>query len=567
MYRRRIFLWLLLFSLLMSLGWGLLDRQSFVVAQNTAIHSSKSSDRASVAQSKAPLLNNLGDLHHPISTDSAMAQRYFDQGLTLAYGFNHAEAARSFQTAARLDPDCAICYWGMALVSGPNINAPMTEDAVPQAWQALQKAIALSQQAPEVEKAYIEALARRYSAELLQDRSQLDRTYAKAMGELHQRYPDDLDAATLYAEALMDTTPWDYWEENGEPKPEGVEIMKTLEAILEKNPNHPGANHLYIHAVEKERPELGIPAADRLGNLAPGAGHLVHMPSHIYIRVGRYHDAVVANQKAIAADRDYITQCHDRGLYPLLYMPHNQHFLWFGAIMTGQSEVALEAATNTAKVEPTLMRDPAMAGGLQHFYSVPLYTLTRFGKWKEILAKPAPAEDLKYANGVWHYARGMALLGTDRVETAQEQLNKLQAIAADPALAEVKIWDFNSTGTILNIATEVLAGKIAARQQDYDGAIAHLEKAIDLEDSLIYTEPADWYHPVRQVLAAVLLAANRPAEAAKIYQQDLDIYPENGWSLYGLTQSLEAQGKVEEAKRTHARWQKAWQYADKAIAL
>lgn len=518
------------------------------------------------AKRTAPLFENLGSHHHPISTPVPLAQRYFDQGLTLAYGFNHAEAARSFRAAAQLDPNCAMCYWGLAYVLGPNINAPMAEDAVPQSWEALQQALELSQHAPEGEQAYIQALAKRYSPTPVEDRGPFDLAYAKAMREVAQRYPDDLDAATLFAEALMDTTPWDYWEDNGDPKPGGAEIMATLESVLERNPNHPGANHLYIHAVEKERPELGIPAADRLRDLVPGAGHLVHMPSHIYIRVGRYHDAVVSNQRAVAADDAYVAQCRAQGLYPLVYMPHNHHFLWFAALLTGQSDVAMRAAQYTAQVDDNLMRQPEMAGTLQHFYTVPLYTLTRFGQWDEIQAAPKPAADLKYPTGVWHYARGLAFIRTGQLEQAAQELEQLQAIATAPELEDIKILGFNSTANILNIASEVLAGELAAEQGNDKQAIAHLEKAVSLEDALVYTEPADWSQPARQVLGAVLLQAGRAPKAEQVYRKDLEIYPENGWSLYGLAQSLSAQDKTEEAQAIDQRFQAAWQYADVTLS-
>lgn len=528
--------------------------------------SDASGAHAGETHSTARLFDNLGNYHYPISTANPLAQRYFDQGLILAYGFNHTEAGRSFREAARLDPNCAMCYWGVALVLGPNINAPMEESAASQAWEAIQKAIALSQSASEKERAYIQALAKRYSPEPGKDRAKLDLAYADAMREVAQRYPDDLDGATLFAEALMDTTPWDYWEDSGEPKPQGLEIMKALESVLERNPNHPGALHLYIHAVEKERPELGIGAADRLQNLVPGSGHLVHMPSHIYIRVGRYHDAAAANQKAIAADETYSASCHPQGIYPLAYMPHNHHFLWFAALMEGNSKIAMQAASQTAKVEPKLLRQPELAGTLQHFYTIPFYTLTRFGRWDEILATPAPDGDLKYATGIWHYARGMAFTAKGQIAGASRELEQLRAIAADPALAELKIWGSNSTASLLEIATEVLAGELAAKQGNSQEAIALLQTAVKREDALIYTEPADWYHPARQFLGAALLEAGHPAQAEQVYREELNIYPENGWSLYGLAQSLQAQGKTEQAKAVRARFEKAWQYADVAIA-
>jgi tetratricopeptide (TPR) repeat protein len=536
-----------------------------LTAQNSADpHQGHSLDvsRMTSTPGVQPLFQNLGNYQHRISTRHPLAQRYFNQGLILAYGFNHAAAARAFKQAIALDPNCAMCYWGVALVLGPNINAPMDKDSLPEAWQHLQKAIALSTNARPKEQAYIQALAKRYPAQHIDDRKPLDIAYANAMRDVAKRYPDDLDAATLFAEALMDTTPWDYWQENGQPKPEGVEIMATLESVLKRDANHPGANHLYIHAVEKERPELGVAAADRLMKLVPGAGHLVHMASHIYIRVGRYQDAVIANQRGVAADDAYLAQCRAQGIYPLAYMPHNHHFLWFAALMSGQSNLAVKAAEHTGKVDAQIMRKPEMAGILQHFYTLPLFTYTRFSQWQKILAMPAPDVDLKYPSGIWHYARGMALIASDRPEIAAEELRQLRQIAADPAMQEIKIFGINSFASVLNIATEVLAGELAAKQGDTDKAIAHLQQAVKLEDALTYTEPAAWYQPTRQALGQVLLKAGKLQDAEQVYRADLKIYPENGWSLYGLAQSLKAQGKTQEARSIQTRFQTAWKHAD-----
>lgn len=511
---------------------------------------------------KAPLFNNLGNYSHPIATRFPLAQRYFDQGLTLAYGFNSAEAARSFRAVTEIDPHSAMGYWGLAWVLGPNINMPMEAQAVNEAWQALGKAIALSPQAPKREQAYIQALAQRYAPEAVSDRDSLDRAYANAMAEVARRYPEDLDAATLYAEALMDTMPWDYWQDNGEPKPEGKIIIDTLVGILAQNPNHPGANHLYIHAVEKQRPEWGIAAADRLGHLVPGAGHLLHMPSHIYIRVGRYADAVRANQNAIAADEAYLSQSHQQGTYPLIYRNHNYHFLWFAALMNGQSQVAIAAAQEIGKVDPTLMRNPDFAGTLQHFYSIPLYADVRFARWTHIQATAQPESDLKYPTGVWHYAQGRTAIAQGQIERARQELHSLQAIASDPSLDALKIGGLNPASHLLQIASAVLSGAIAAQQSQFEIAIAHLQAAIKLEDNLTYTEPADWYHPTRQLLGAILLAAQRPAQAERAYRQELEIYPNNGWSLYGLAESLQRQGKSQPASTIRQQFDAAWREAD-----
>ncbi len=510
----------------------------------------------------APLFTGMGDLHHAITTKSAQAQRYFDQGLTLAYGFNHAEAARSFRQAIKLDPNCAMCNWGLAYVLGPNINAKMEDDAVPESYTAIQQAIKLANNASKSEQAYIDALAKRYVDRPLEDRSSLDLAYAEAMEQVTQQYPDDMDAATIYAEALMDTMPWDYWTEDKKPKPRAQKVLDTLESTLQQEPDHPGANHLYIHAVEAVRPYQGVAAADRLGSLVPGSGHLVHMPSHIYIRVGRYHDAAVANQKAIAVDNDYITQCHAQGVYPLAYMPHNHHFLWFAATLEGNSKLATKAGKNVAAmVDPQMMREPGW-GTLQHFSIIPFYTMIRFGQWEEILAIPQPEEDLKYPTGIWHYGRGLAYTAQGKIAEAQQELEALDLLALDPELEEVTIWDINTTQNILKVATEVLTGEIAAKEGKYPRAIAHLRQAVTLEDALNYDEPADWSIPTRQYLGETLLQARRYDAAEQAYREDLAIYPDNGWSLFGLTQSLQAQGKDSEAESIQQQFKSAWQYAD-----
>jgi tetratricopeptide (TPR) repeat protein len=548
-------------SLLLSIGAA-----NYPLNLSASAHSQPHSDQiaSTTEKSAAPLLENLGNYHHPISTTNSSTQRYFNQGLILAYGFNHAEALRSFQEAARLDPNCAMCYWGMAYVLGPNINAAMEDSDVPTAWEAIQQAIELSQHANAKERAYINALAARYTPGPVEDRTALNLAYANAMREVARQYPDDADVVTLFAEALMDTTPWDYWQENGEPKPEGAEIIATLESVLERNPNHAGALHLYIHAVEAKRPELAAAAADRLRALNIHTGHLVHMPSHIYIRVGRYHDAVVANQEAAALDAHYARQHNPEGIYRVGYMPHNHHFLWYAAVMAGQREVALEAARDTAAlVDQTLIGETGF-GTLQHYAMIPLYTYVKFGMWDEVLAQPAPESDLIYPTGVWHFARGMAYTAQGQLQNAAQELEALKAAAANPALEGVAI-DINRATHLLQIATEVLAGELAAKQGDYQQAIAHLQTGVKLQNELNYSEPAPWYAPVQQTLGAVLLQAGRPAEAEQVYREDLAIYPNNGWSLYGLAQSLQAQGKPE-ANAVQQQFTEAWRHADTTLA-
>jgi len=511
---------------------------------------------------KAPLLKGMGTHHHPISTNNAQVQRLFDQGLILSYGFNHLEAFRSFQEAARLDPDCAMCYWGMALVLGPNINSKMEAIDVPEAYKYVQKALSLAKYASEREQAYMRALSTRYVAEPPEDRARLDTLFANAMQDVCQQYPDDLDAATLLAESLMDLTPWDYWSSDGTPKPITTEVLSVLDGVLARDPNHPGALHLYIHAVEAVKPELGRTEADRLANIVPSSGHLVHMPSHIYLRVGRYHEATIANERAIEVDREYVRQCGAQGLYPLAYIPHNYHFAAATASMEGRSELALQFARElAAQIDADMMREPGL-GTLQHYMVTPLYVEVRFGKWEEILDEPEPAMDLTYPRGVWHFARAMAYLRTDSAEQAAREFEQLQAVAADTSLESVTIWDINTTASLMKIAAEIVAGELAANRKNYNKAVEHLQRAVLLQDNLNYDEPPPWFYPVRESLGAVLLQANRPAEAENIYRDDLMHYPENGWSLYGLQQALDAQGKTDNAVDAGKRFAKAWQYAD-----
>ena len=515
-------------------------------------------------EKKPPLFPNVGTRSTPVTVDVPHAQRYFDQGLALSYGFNHGEAERSFEYAATIDPSCAMCYWGAALVLGPNINAPMDDASVPHAWESIQVAQKLRPYVTERERDYINALSVRYAAHPVKDRKPLDVAYAQAMQKLALRYPDDLDAQTLYVEALMDLHPWDYWSPDGKTaRPWTPEILARLDAVLARDPKHLGANHLYIHAVEASAdPARGLAAADRLGTLAPAAGHLTHMPAHIYMRVGRYHDASIANQRAAAADSKYLAQCHAAGLYPATYGNHNHHFLWASAAMEGRSAVSIDAANHLAQhVDEKMMREKGL-GTLQHYWITPLYAEVRMGKWEEILAAKEPADDLPYPRGVWHYARGTALAATGKTKAARSELESLQKIAADPALASLTIWDINKSSDLLAVAVEVLSGKVAASERDWPNAESHLRRAVALESKLHYDEPPPWHYPVRHSLGAVLLAAGNDPAAETVFREDLVINPENGWALLGLTESLRRQGKMADAAATQARFNQAWQYAD-----
>jgi tetratricopeptide (TPR) repeat protein len=505
----------------------------------------------------APRLQNLGGHKFPVKSNSARAKLFFTQGMMLVYGFNHAEATRSFREAARLDPNCAMAYWGMAYVLGPNINMAMAPESEQKAYELIQKAIALKKNASDREQAYIDALAKRYSGEDKPNRAALDRAYAEAMRDLSGRYPDDLDAATLWAEAMMDLRPWNYWTRDMQPYPETQKIMRVLESVLARNPNHPGAIHLYIHTVEYARPELAEAGAERLWKLAPGAGHLVHMPSHIFRRVGRYDDASKSNQDAIAADEDYIEQCRAQGVYPLAYYPHNIHFLWDSATMEGRKDTAINAARkSSASIPEGAWREVPL---LHQFLVAPLFAYTRFGEWDMILAESRPAEDSLFWTGIWHYARGLAFTARGELNKAGLELESLQKIAGQKSLDGYRVtFSRNGAKAILEIAGEVLAGELAAKHGDYENAIARLHRGVLLEDNLIYNEPPDWHVPVRQALGAVMLEAGRAAEAEAIYWQDLSSNRENGWSLFGLMQSLRAQGKEEQAAVVEKRFRKAW---------
>jgi tetratricopeptide (TPR) repeat protein len=381
------------------------------------------------------------------------------------------------------------------------------------------------------------------------------------MRQLARRYPDDPDAATLFGEALMNSTNWFSWDSNN-PNPESLELLKTLESALKLSPDHPGANHYYIHVIEQSPyPEKGIPSADRLVKLSPGSGHLLHMPSHLYLKQGRYHEAVVTNQNGVKADLAYLSNCLPKGVYLKGYVLHNYHFLWNAASMAGESQAALQTARLVNHIVQLYGQAESSPGAKQFHAAMPLYTMSHFGLWNDILQEPAPDVDLSYLTGVWHFARGNAFRAQGQLQQAKQELQQLQAIAADPDLTNVMI-ESNSAATLLQLAATVLAAELEARAENYTMAISQLQEAVAMEDKLAYVEPRAWYSPVRQVLGAVLLAAGKPEEAEAVYRQDLGKHPENGWSLYGLAQSLSAQGKFSEAKDVQFRFEKAWQNAD-----
>jgi tetratricopeptide (TPR) repeat protein len=513
--------------------------------------------RPAAGGSVAPRLQNLGSHTFPVSTKNRQAQLFINQGVNLAYAFNHAESHRAFREAARLAPDLAIAYWGQALVLGPNINALMEPNEEPNAFELARKAASLKAKASRRERALIDALLERYSGKP-EDRRARDAAYAAAMRKVQLQFPDDPDITMFYVESVMDLRPWGYWMGDGRPHEGIAEIVALTERMIAKHPRHPGALHMYIHLMEAYSPHRAEKAADTLLTLMPAAGHVVHMPAHIYQRVGRYADAARSNELAIAADEDYISQCRAQGLYPMAYYPHNIHFLWFAATFEGRSAVAIENASKlAAKVDDeTLKQVPLLAA----FRIVPYYALTRFARWDEMLKEPEPPNH-PFLRGGWHYARGLAFVAKGQIADAERELARVHEILKDKAL-EQPLFSPNTALAVLSIAPEVLAGEIAAAKKDYDKALAHLSRAVRLEDGLVYTEPSEWHYPPRHALGAVLLEAGRAAEAETVYWEDLRKNPDNGWALIGLVQALRAQNKKEDAALAEARLQEAWSRAD-----
>ncbi|MGB3627587.1 MAG: hypothetical protein WA989_17285 [Henriciella sp.] len=525
-----------------------------------------SSEMTLAERAGAPLFEGMGDYHRGITTDSEDANRYFDQGMVLAFGFNHAEAIRSFRAAQKLDPDCAMCYWGEALATGPNINVTSKGKAVMAdadrvaAKAAIDKAVALKASASAQEQALIEALAARYNGDPATPRAPLDIAWAEAVGDYVEAYPGDDDAAAIYAEAWMNTMPWDYWSADGEPKPETVEVIDALEGILERSPEHPLALHLYIHAVEAStNPGRAEDEADRLADLVPASGHLVHMPAHIYWRVGRYEDAATANVKAAAVDEAYIAQCNAQGFYPALYYPHNIHFLWAASSMGGDSETALANAQKLA--DNVRLEQIKQFPTVEFFKTIPVLAHVQFGKWDDILAMDAPPAELDYSNAMHHYARGVALA---RLGKADEAVTEREALAGLKDSVQINFMDTNDypASVLLNIADHLLLGEIDMARGIPNSAAIHYRQAVSLQDSLPYMEPPFWYYPSRQSLGEALLEADRFAEAEAVYREDLEDYPRNGWSMYGLMMALEAQDKSDEAGEVKAKFDEVWANAD-----
>jgi len=512
---------------------------------------------------QAPLFDNLGDYEIKITTNSELSQRLFNQGINLAYGFNHNEAARAFREAARLDSTCAMCHWGNAYVLGPNYNAGMEEDVEQEAYEAAHKALASADNAQPWEKVLVEAMAARYNYGKTRDRAVLDQDYAEAMKNAYTQFPDNDDITAIYAESLMNLHPWDLYTRAGEAKPWTPKIVGLLEKVMGRSPKHPGANHFYIHAVEaSDNPGKGLEAASTLTDLVPGSGHLVHMPSHIYIRTGHYHEGTEVNERASLADSLYIANCNAQGIYPLAYYPHNLHFLAACAALEGRGETAINAAFRVAtKIDTALMREPGYET-LQHYTIIPYYVMAKFAQWDEIFDLPKPEDDLIYPLAIWHYARGMAFSAKGDLQQAKEALAAIKEIKQNPKLPQITIWDLNSVDHLVNIASNILEAELLVKEENFDPAITLLDEAVAIEDGLTYNEPPDWFFSVRHSLGAALMRGGRFAEAEKVYEEDLDFYPENGFALNGLYLSLMEQGRTAEAEDVKTRFEKAWQYAD-----
>ena len=517
----------------------------------------------------APLFSGMGSFHMPITTRDTDAQRYFDQGMVLAFGFNHAESIRSFRAAQTLDSDCAMCFWGEALATGPNINvtnngkAVMTPEERASARAAIDHALTLVDGVTPKERSWILALDKRYDGQRETPRDPLDRAWADALADIVDAYPDDMTVASVYAEALMNTMPWDYWGPSGEAKPDTQAVIKSLERVMAAEPEHPLALHLYIHALEaSSNAQKAEGAADALANLVPGSGHLVHMPSHIYFRVGRYQDAALANIRAADIDEAYIAECNAQGFYPALYYPHNIHFLWASATMQGQSELSLKSARRV--VENVRIEQVEQFPTIQFFRTVPMLSLVRFARWEEILSEPEPHAPFAFARAIWHYGRGVAYASMENKESA---LNELAAIERlEPEVDEIFMGNVYPAKSLIGIAKSLLRGEISFRSSAMAAAVTSFEEAVAMQDALPYTEPPFWYYPTRQSLGAALLADGRAAEAQLVFEADLEQYPMNGWSLYGLTEALNAQGLTAPAEAARQRFETVWQFSDVTLS-
>ena len=517
----------------------------------------------SQASKPAELMEGLGNHSHPIATQSALAQSFFDQGLALIFGFNHDEAARLFARAAELDPMSAMPHWGIALALGPNYNLPPMPEREEKAWIAIARAIELSKNAPENERAYVNALVKRYSRDPHEDRQKLAVAYKDAMKEVKECYPDDLDAATLYAEALMNLRPWQLWTKDGVPAEGTLEIVSVLEGVLRRDPNHPGANHYYIHAVEASKtPERALPSAARLGSLMPGAGHIVHMPSHIFLRVGDHESSAAVNKTASEVDRKYIERSGAKGVYPLMYYSHNLHFVSYARMMQGKYDEALDYARRLRRnVDGAIDEMPMIAP----YGTFEWLVLTRFAKWHDLLAQPQPKEKNNFVNAMYRYSRGLAFAGLGKINEAKAERVEMEVITC--RVGEQDMLMINKASSVLAIGLADLDARIARAQNDASMEIAHWRRAVDLEDKLGYMEPPEWHYSVREALGGALLRQGNAAEAEAVFRKDLELHPRNGRSLFGLLEALKAQQKAVSADWVKKEFSEAWKYSPTALRI
>jgi tetratricopeptide (TPR) repeat protein len=533
-----------------------------LIATGYAVRAAESPHQhAAPAQSlpkDARIFPGMGSYHHPISTKSPQAQRFFDQGLILVFGFNHQEAIRSFESAASLDPLAAMPLWGIAYALGPNINMPVSPENERKAYETIQKALALAEKSPENERNYVQALAKRYSGEAAPDLDQLALSYSRAMKELSRRYPDDLDAATLYAESLMDLRPWKLYDLEGNPAEGTAEIVAVLESVLQRDPSHPGANHYYIHAVEASRdPERALPSAQRLQTLVPGAGHLVHMPAHIYARTGDYSQAADSNAKAAEVDRQYLKATGTMGsLYSLMYYGHNLHFLAYAATQDGRQAEAVQAAADlVALATPSLKEMPMIEFAL----ATPLFVSLQFQDWSAIAKSPEPSAETPTTRAMWRFFRGMALASQGKPEPAEAERRAFQELSAKaPQDLPYSGTGFSTSGEILTVAGFALDARVASAQGNHKAAIESWEKAVKAQDQLAYDEPPAWFYSLRESLGAEYFRAGQMADAEKIFREDLEKHPRSPRSLIGLMECLKAQGKKVDAEWVARQFKKAW---------